>query len=165
MRTTITKTAGPGLILAALLLGFAAGCGDEAETDTALGIYPASSTVYADGATVFLTAYDPDAGVYNTEEWTPTAQRAKASWDSDVSETNSLATQILLPLEWSVVNPGMGRIMVSGGYSAVYESYGPRGQNYVVVHDQAGREGIAAIEQRWQEGDPQETGTSATTAQ
>lgn len=165
MKTTSRMATGTGLALAALLLGFAAGCGEDAQTDTALGIFPASATVYADGATVYLTAYDPDAGVYNTEEREPTAQRAKASWDSDVSETNSLATQILLPLEWSVVNPGMGRIMVSGGYSAVYESYGPRGQNYVVVRDQAGREGIAVIEQRWQEGDPEETGTSSTTSE
>ncbi len=160
MKTKWMKMIGAGLVLAALA-GFASGCGDDAETDTALAVYPATSTVYADGATVFLTAYDPDAGIYNVEEREPTPQRAKDAMDYDVSGTNSLSAQILLPLEWSVLDPAMGRIMASGGYSAVYESYGPRGQNYVVVRDQAGREGIAAIEQRWQEGDPEETGTSA----
>ena len=154
MNTKWIKAIAGGLVLAALL-GFAAGCGEDAETDTALAISPASATVYADGATVFLTAYDPDEAVYGADA----AAHAKASLDSDVTETNELVSHIFLPLEWSVVNPAMGRVMASGGYSAVYESYGPRGQNYVIVRDQAGREGVAAIEQRWQEGDPEEEGT------
>ena len=82
--------------------------------------------------------------------------------DSDVDQTNTVASQILLPLEWSVANPALGRIMAVGGYSAVYESYGPRGQNYVSVRDQAGREGIAAIEQRWHENDPEEENSGST---
>ena len=155
MKTKWWKTIAAGLVLAALM-GFAAGCGEDAQTDSALAVYPASSTVYADGATVFLTVYDPDDNIYNEDA----AAHAKASLDSDVDQTNTVASQILLPLEWSVANPAMGRIMAVGGYSAVYESYGPRGQNYVAVRDQAGREGIAAIEQRWHEGDPEEEGTS-----
>ena len=151
MKTKWWKTIGTGGVLAALM-GFAAGCGEDAQTDSALAVYPASSTVYADGATVFLTVYDPDENVYEADG----AAHAKASLDSDVDQTNTVAAQILLPLEWSVANPAMGRIMAVGGYSAVYESYGPRGQNYVAVRDQAGREGIAAIEQRWHEGDPEE---------
>ena len=155
MKTTWLKAIGiAGAAVA--LLGFVAGCGEDAETDSALGVDPASSTVYADGATVFLTVYDPDENVYEAD----VAAHAKASLDSDVDQTNTVASQILLPLEWSVANPAMGRIMAVGGYSAVYESYGPRGQNYVAVRDQAGREGIAAIEQRWHEGDPEEEGTS-----
>lgn len=149
MKTKWMKTIEAGMAVAALL-GFAAGCGEDAQTDASLAVDPPSSTVYADGATVYLTAYDPDAVVYG-----------KVSMDSDVDLTNGVSSQILLPLEWSVANPAMGRIMASGGYSAVYESYGPRGQNYVTVRDQAGREGIAAIEQRWHEGDPEEEGTSA----
>ena len=155
MNTKWMKAIGAGLVLAGL--GFAAGCGEDAQTDSALAVYPATSTVYADGATVFLTVYDPDENVYEAD----VAAHAKASLDSDVDQTNTVASQILLPLEWSVGNPGLGRILAAGGYSAVYESYGPRGQNYVVVRDQAGREGIAAIEQRWHEGDPEEEGTSA----
>ena len=139
-------------VAAAGLVGFASGC-DDAETDTALGIDPPSSTVYADGATVFLTAYDPDAEVY--------AMRAKDAQDSGAGTSSNLSSHLLLPLEWSVSNPAMGRIMASGGYSAVYESYGPRGQNYITVRDQAGREGIAAVEQRWQEGDPEGTEDAA----
>lgn len=155
MKTKWMQASGAGLVVAALL-GFGAGCGEDAETDTALAVSPASSTVYADGATVFLTVYDPDEIVYGADA----AAHAKASLDSDVDETNSIVSHILLPLEWGVVNPALGRIMASGGYSAVYESYGPRGQNYVTVRDQAGREGIAAIEQRWQEGDPETTGAT-----
>lgn len=151
MKTNRMKASVAAGIMAAVL-GLAAGCGEDAQTDTALAVYPASSTVYADGATVFLTVYDPDENVYGAD----VAARAKASWDSDVDQTNSVASQILLPLEWSVANPALGRIMAVGGYSAVYESYGPRGQNYVSVRDQAGREGIAAIEQRWHENDPEE---------
>ena len=156
MKTKRMKAIRAGGIMVALL-GFAAGCGEDAQTDSALAVYPATSTVYADGATVFLTVYDPDENVYEAD----VAAHAKASLDSDVDQTNTVASQILLPLEWSVANPAMGRIMAVGGYSAVYESYGPRGQNYVAVRDQAGREGIAAIEQRWHEGDPEEEGTSA----
>ncbi len=153
MKTKWIKTMSAGLAMVGLL-GLAAGCGEDAETDTALAVTPASSTVYADGATVFLTAYDPDQGVYE--------MRAKVSLDSDVPETSNLNSHILLPLEWSVVNPAMGRIMASAGYSAVYESYGPRGQNYILVRDQGGREGIASVEQRWQAGDPETTGTTET---
>ena len=157
MKTKRMKAILAGGIMAALL-GFAAGCGEDAQTDAALAISPATSTVYADGATVFLTVYDPDENVYEADA----AARAKASLDSDVDQTNTVASHILMPLEWSVANPAMGRIMAAGGYSAVYESYGPRGQNYVAVRDQAGREGIAAVEQRWHEGDPEEEGTSTT---
>ena len=158
MKTKRMKAIRAGGIMVALL-GFAAGCGEDAQTDSALAVYPATSTVYADGATVFLTVYDPDENVYEAD----VAAHAKASLDSDVDQTNTVASQILLPLEWSVGNPGLGRILAAGGYSAVYESYGPRGQNYVAVRDQAGREGIAAIEQRWHEGDPEETGATEET--
>ena len=158
MKTKRMKAIMAGGIMAALL-GFAAGCGEDAQTDSALAVYPATSTVYADGATVFLTVYDPDQNVYQDD----VAAHAKVSLDSDVDQTNTVASHILMPLEWSVANPAMGRIMAAGGYSAVYESYGPRGQNYVVVRDQAGREGIAAIEQRWHEGDPEETGATEET--
>ena len=156
MKTKWMKAIGAGLVLAGL--GFAAGCGEDAQTDSALAVYPATSTVYADGATVFLTVYDPDENVYEAD----VAAHAKASLDSDVDQTNTVASQILLPLEWSVANPALGRIMAAGGYSAVYESYGPRGQNYVAVRDQAGREGIAAIEQRWHENDPEEENSGST---
>ena len=157
MKTKRMQAIGAAGIMAAVL-GFAAGCGEDAQTDAALAVYPPSSTVYADGATVFLTVYDPDESVYGADA----AARAKASLDSDVDQTNSVASHILLPLEWSVANPALGRIMAAGGYSAVYESYGPRGQNYVAVRDQAGREGIAAIEQRWHENDPEEENSGST---
>ena len=144
MKTRWIQMMWPGLVAGALL-GLAAGCGEDAETGTGLNVTPASSTVYADGATVLLTACTGDCdGTVN------------------VATATNLDEKILLPLEWSVVNPAVGRIMASAGYSAVYESYGPRGQNYIIVHDQGGREGLAVVEQRWQEGDPEETGGTPT---
>jgi hypothetical protein len=100
--------------------------------------------VRGEGATVFLTAFDPDQSVY-----------AKSSDDSSVVETNAMGAQIMLPLAWRVTNPDLGGILSSGGYSAVYESRGVIGQNVVIVEDRFGREGVAVINQRDEE-DPAE---------
>ena len=149
MKTKRMKAIRAGGIMVALL-GFAAGCGEDAQTDSALAVYPATSTVYADGATVFLTAYDPDYGVYQ-----------KDAVNSDVGMSSNLNVQILLPLEWRVADATLGRITASGGYSAVYESYGGRGQNIVTVHDQVARTGLAVVNHRIPE--PTNTTTTATT--
>lgn len=145
MKTKWMKAIGAGLVLAGLL-GFASGCGDDAETDTALSIDPAKSVITGQGTTVFLTVWDPDNAVYESIP----AQRAKfGSQDSETTITNGLSSQIMLPLEWSVSNPSLGRIYMSRGYSAVYESLGGRGQNIVIVTDAVGREGLAVVEQRY----------------
>ena len=141
MKTNWIMTIGAGVVIAGLL-GLGVGCGDDVETGTGLNVTPASSTVYADGATVLLTACTGDC-----------------DGTSNVATATNLEEKLLLPLEWSVVNPALGRIMAVAGYSAVYESYGPRGQNYIIVRDQGGREGLAVVEQRWQEGDPEGTAT------
>lgn len=137
-----------GMAMAALAIGLAAGC-DEAETDSALAVDPARSEVVGIGATVLLTAFDPDQGVY-TYSPTPDQYRvAKAAQTPSVEETAALSAQIILPLKWHVSNPALGRIASQGGYSAIYESFGGRGQNYITVKDQFGREGIAVVSQRF----------------
>ena len=136
-----------GLAVAALAW-LAGGC-EDVETDTALGITPAKSEITDEGTTVYLTAYDPDEAVYDFSEVYADEEVAnKASVNSSVSETNAVGSQILLPLEWRVGNGALGRIASSAGYSAIYESYGGKGQNYVTVEDQFGRQGVAVVEQR-----------------
>lgn len=142
MKTRWIQMMGAGL-LAAGWLWTAGGC-ENAETDTALAVDPPSSVVRGEGATVFLTAFDPDQSVY-----------VKSSDDSSVVETNAMGAQIMLPLAWRVTNPDLGGILSSGGYSAVYESRGVIGQNVVIVEDRFGREGVAVINQRDEE-DPAE---------
>ena len=138
-------------LLVILWAGFGAGCGEDAETDVALGINPASADVYAKGGTVILTVFDPDAGVY---DYSPEpvgyeeTKTAKASQDSDTTPATNLASQIFLPLEWSVGSPQLGRILASAGYTAIYESFGGKGQNVVTVYDQAGRAGVAVVNHR-----------------
>ena len=63
MKTNGMKTVAAGL--AATLAWFAAGCGEDARTDVALAVNPVSADVYDKGATVVLTAFDPDAGLYD----------------------------------------------------------------------------------------------------
>ena len=143
------------------LLGLAAGCGDEVQTYTALAITPAKTEIMGTGTTVFLTAFDPDQGVYEYSPVYVDSQDVKASQDSDVPVSSNLVSQMFLPLEWGVSDPSLGHILSSAGYSAVYESYGGRGQNIVTVHDQVARTGLAVVNHRIPE--PTNTTTTATT--
>lgn len=150
MKTSRTRIWAVGLF-AILLAGFGAGCGEDAETDTALGVNPVSADVYGNGDTVALTAFDPDAGVYGyspqPDQYEET-RSAKASQDANTNPNTNLASQIFLPLEWSVGSPHLGRILSSAGYTAIYESYGGKGQNVVTVADQIGRAGVAVVNHR-----------------
>lgn len=56
-------------------------------------------------------------------------------------------TELLLPLEWSVVNTSLGRIIETSGAGAVYQSYDEIGQNVVSVKDPLGREALAVVSQ------------------
>ena len=138
-------------LLAILLAGFGTGCGEDAETDVALAINPASADVYAKGGTVVLTVFDPDQGVY---DYSPQPagyeeiQPDKAAQDSDTTPATNLVSQIFLPLEWNVGSPQLGRILASAGYTAIYESFGGKGQNVVTVYDRAGRAGVAVVNHR-----------------
>ena len=142
------QTMGAGLLLAGLL-GLAAGCGEDAETDTALAITPTKADIAGSGTTVVMTVYDPDEGVYGySPVYEDENQANKVSVDSGVNLSSNLDSQIFLPLEWSVSQPELGIIRSSAGYVAVYESFGGRGQNIVMVHDQVGRAGIAVVNHR-----------------
>ena len=162
MKTTGLKALAAGLV--ATLAWFAAGCGEDARTDVALAVNPVSADVYDKGATVVLTAFDPDAGLYDYSP-APTeyeeTHTAKASQDSNTNPNTNLAAQIFLPLEWSVGSPQLGRILSSAGYTAIYESYGGKGQNVVTVCDQVGRAGVAVVNHRIAE----QTNTAAMAVQ
>lgn len=138
---------------------FMAGC-EEVDTDSALAITPDSAQLSGKGATVFMTAFDPDGGVYG---YSPAPNEyieksaGKSAQDPEIGTSSNLSSQIALPLVWRVSNPALGGIAASGGYSAVYESSGVEGQNYVYVEDQFDRQGVAVIVQRR----PVETGTIA----
>ena len=150
MKASGTRIWAAGL-LGILMAVFGAGCGEDAETDVALGINPASADVYAKGGTVVLTVFDPDAGVYDSSPepaGSEEIQPAKASQDANTNPNTNLVSQIFLPLEWSVGSPQLGRILASAGYTAIYESFGGQGQNVVTVFDRAGRAGVAVVNHR-----------------
>jgi len=113
----------------AVWMGAGAGC-EEAETDTGLSIDPPSAAIapYGDGA-VLLSA-------------------CRGSCCGECLGTSSnMSDRLLLPLEWSVHDPRLGRVTPGGGFTAVYQSTGGDGQNIVFVRDQGGREGMAVIQQ------------------
>ena len=56
--------------------------------------------------------------------------------------------ELVFPLTWTVANENLGRILSSEGTRAVYVRSGIRnGSNVVIVNDQAGREGLASVNQ------------------
>lgn len=164
MKKTITNEL-VAKLMAIFFAGFMAGCGEDAETDTALGVNPVSADVYGKGSTVVLTAFDPDAGVYDYSPYPDDYEEtraAKASQDAQTNPNTNLAAQIFLPLKWHVGSPHLGRILSSAGYTAVYESMAASdGQNVVTVNDQVGRAGVAVVNHRI----PEQTNTAATASQ
>ncbi|HMP75852.1 MAG TPA: hypothetical protein PKE12_06100 [Kiritimatiellia bacterium] len=63
----------------------------------------------------------------------------------DTSVTN-IGESLVLPLEWSVAKAGLGRIISTGGASAVYEATG-LGVQSIQVRDQIGRTGVKGFVQ------------------
>jgi hypothetical protein len=112
------------LLAAALLCGTLTAC-EETEQGTAISVTPDTAVLTGSGDSIVFTA-------------TPAV---------DGLVTNGVDS-LFLPLEWEVSNPDIGKIQRSGGYSAVYESNGRVGQNFITVRDQAGSEGVALVEQR-----------------
>jgi len=108
----------------ALVAGLLTAC-ESSNTGTSMKVMPASATLAGVGATVVL----------------------EASLSDDEATTN-MVEALYLPLTWEVSNSSLGRIMSTAGYTAIYESNGKVGQNYITVQDQAGKEGTAAVEQR-----------------
>lgn len=113
----------------AIILGLVVvmGC-EEAETQRSLVLTPSQSTLLDAGDQVVLTASLPEDATSTTVASNEVARGA----------------QILYPLEWTVTTPA-GHVIPSGGDSAVYFSDAYNAPNAVIVRDQAGREGIAAI--------------------
>ena len=61
--------------------------------------------------------------------------------------TEDSLSDLSLPLEWRVSNPGLGSIASSGGRSASYVRSGLTGDNSIFVVDQFGAEGAASVRQ------------------
>jgi hypothetical protein len=64
-----------------------------------------------------------------------------------VISTNSRAGNLGLPLKWLVTDPSLGRIVGSGGYSAIYIRFAPNGDNTIIARDQYDNEGFATVRQ------------------
>ena len=98
------------------------GC-EETQQRRELSVTPNTAELSRAGDRVVLTALVPDV-------------RAAA--------TNTVSG-LLYPLEWSVTDSTMGRIVSSTANAAVYECTVGDGENVVVVRDQGDREGLATI--------------------
>jgi hypothetical protein len=86
-----------------------------------------------------------DAGINVTP-----AEETRSTGDSQlVLFTASAAggtNQVLyLPLEWKVSDEGLGHMVESHGYQAVYQSNGKPGNNIITVEDQGTSEGVAVV--------------------
>ena len=75
----------------------------------------------------------------------PSSEARTAGSDSLILFTATGSTNLYLPLEWSVSNESLGRIVESSGNSAVYESNGTPGNNVITVRDQGVAEGVAVV--------------------
>jgi hypothetical protein len=96
------------------------GC-EKSTTDVSINITPQSETVSNWPVVVTFTASLPGS-----------------------TDTNS-SRSLFHPLEWQISDPGLGRILRTAGDSAVYEAIAGPGVNTITVRDQAGYEGVAAI--------------------
>ncbi len=112
------------LVLFAGLMLLAGGC-DDAVTDGGLTVTPNAVDLATPGSVVLTAARPEQAGA---------AEGTRSS-------------ELLLPLEWSVLNPDLGQVISRGGYEAVYVGQNRSGQNIVFVKDRNGREGLATINQ------------------
>ena len=114
-----------GFVLALFAgLMLAGGC-DDAVTDGGLTVTPDVVDLIVPGSVVLTAARHEQA----------------AAADGTAS------AELLLPLEWSVLNPELGEVISRGGYDAVYVGQNRSGQNIVFVKDRNGREGLATINQ------------------
>jgi hypothetical protein len=55
---------------------------------------------------------------------------------------------LVLPLIWTVSNPGLGTFTTSSGFDAVYVSTGAAGSNIITVYDQMGASATAIADHR-----------------
>jgi hypothetical protein len=107
------------VMLMAAVIGIV-GCESTDTTGAAITLTPSSATITdKDGSVVFVAS---------------------------AASTN---VTLYLPLVWSVSDPKLGTIVSSGGLTAVYRRDGSdKGGNGVIVRDQVGAEGVAAVNQQ-----------------
>jgi hypothetical protein len=101
----------------AILAGWwlATGCDSNSGSESIIAVTPASATLSGEGSTATFTA------------------------------SGSTNMTMVLPLEWTVSDASLGRILDSAGVTAVYESFGGAGNNTIHVRDKADAEGFALI--------------------
>ncbi|HMP73824.1 MAG TPA: hypothetical protein PKE55_11240 [Kiritimatiellia bacterium] len=120
----------PVLAISALILALGSGCDETQQYSLEIPVDPPSIT---------LT---------NTKIWAVTF-RAGGRTDrpaADLVDYSLFTTNLAFPLEWSVSDSSLGRIIASADASAVFESAGRvAGITIVRVRDQAGREGQATV--------------------
>lgn len=98
---------------------FGLGC-ERTETDRGLMVSPSNARIVRDEAITFV-AMLPESADGNRE--------------------------IMYPLEWSVSDPSMGTLRSAAGDAVVYVAARRSGPNSVMVRDQSGAKGVAAITQ------------------
>jgi len=116
-----------GYLLAGILAGaFLAGGCERVETDRGLVVTPADARIGWEEAVTF------------------TAELPEGS-DED--------RELLYPLEWSLSDPSLGTLRSAGGDTVVYVAGRRSGGNSILVRDQSGAKGAAAIVQSSGSGD------------
>ncbi|MEI7437340.1 MAG: hypothetical protein WCL16_11120 [bacterium] len=112
------KILNTGLVLAAMIGLFVAGCETTTIPDTAITVTPGSVELGSGTSQVFVAS---------------------------VASTNFVLS---LPLVWSVGDTSLGNIRASAGLTAIYEAGAASGNNIVTVHDQGEASGVAVVTQR-----------------
>lgn len=105
----------------------------------------------ASGAILMLGCEDGSAGTHAlTVEPAYVDLRTPFPTNSTQNQTFTVTDgtrELSLPLTWTVSDPALGRIGSHGGMSAAYVRTSAAGDNSIVVKDQYGAEGVAAIRQ------------------
>lgn len=120
------------IVTITLTAGWLAGCEEITQVDNAILISPNPAAITATNGTAVLQAI------------------VQHGWAQQPDGRETIATNqpLYLPLVWTVSNPELGSIRVSGAFTAIYQRNGARvGNNYVTVRDQVRAEGVAVVNQ------------------
>jgi len=77
----------------------------------------------------------------------PSSVTLTTNGQTQVFTVTGVTNDMALPLTWTVSNEGLGQIISSMGYTAVYQRFAPNGMNSITVRDQYDNEGFASIRQ------------------
>ena len=111
------RMSGMMALVAAVLL--TVGC-EKVTTTAVLVVTPPSAQVLPEGTVTFTASL-------------PEAEREER--------------QLYFPLTWTLADPALGTLTSGAGNTAIYEAGTGTGVNTVIVRDQSGAEGMAAITQ------------------